>query len=185
MGRILDGIADYVVSIFIYIGIGFGFAMRSTDPAFYWFLILAAAVSNALHSAILDYHRNKYMDYALNRESTLGTNLQAFRKKYKELRYRKGHTAEKIILWIYIKYSNLQLKMSRSNIETNYQLYDKEYFLRRHKPIMHLWTYIGPTTELSFLIICAFIGRLDIFLWGMVTVANIYVLLLLLIQKKY
>jgi hypothetical protein len=49
--------------------------------------------------------------------------------------------------------------------------------------MIHLWTYIGPTTELTFMIICALINRWDIFLWGMVTVGNIYTLALYIMQK--
>ena len=49
--------------------------------------------------------------------------------------------------------------------------------------MIHLWTYIGPTTELTFMIVCAFINRWDLFLWGMVTVANIYTLILYILQK--
>ena len=50
--------------------------------------------------------------------------------------------------------------------------------------MIHLWTYIGPTTELTFMIICAFINRWDIFLWGMVTVGNIYALFLYIMQRS-
>ena len=36
IGRILDGFADYIVSIFVYIGIGLGFALNSSDPILYF-----------------------------------------------------------------------------------------------------------------------------------------------------
>lgn len=184
IGRILDGFADYIVSIFVYLGIGFGFALNSSEPLFYWIIILLAALSNAAHSIILDYYRNRFLDYALNRESLLGDNLKSFYDELENLKSRKGNLFEKIVIWTYIKYSNVQLKMASSSVESEYKKYDRDDFLKKHKLIMHLWTYVGPTSELTFLIICSFLGRLDIYLWGLATVANIYVISLYLIQRR-
>lgn len=185
IGRILDGFADYIVAIFVYLGIGFGFASNSSDPLIYWILIFFVALSNAVHSAILDYYRNRYLDYALNRKSMLGEDLKLYYDRLKIIKYKKGYLFEKVLIWIYIKYSNIQLKMTSSNVESEYKVYDRDYFIKKNKPIIHLWTYVGPTTELTFLIICSFLGRLDIYLWGMVIIANIYVITLYLLQKKY
>ena len=49
---------------------------------------------------------------------------------------------------------------------------------------MHLWTYIGPTSELTFIIITALINRLDIYIIGMITVVNLYALILYLVQIR-
>ncbi|MCK5087507.1 MAG: CDP-alcohol phosphatidyltransferase family protein [Melioribacteraceae bacterium] len=181
-GRILDGVSDYLVSVAIYLGIGFGFAMQSDDPLFYWLLTIAAGLSNAVHSITLDFYRNRFLDYALNRESILGDNLKEFEEEYQNYNAEKKFF-KKLLIWFYLQYSKLQLKLSSSSIETEKKKYDIDDFYKKHKTILHFWTYVGPTSELTFLIITSLFFRLDIYLWGIVVAANIYVVLLYLIQR--
>jgi len=183
-GRILDGVSDYFVSTAIYLGIGFGFASNSNDPLFYWGLVILAGITNAVHAITLDYYRNRFLDYALNRESLLGDNLKEFEEELERESESGGNYFQRLITWLYLKYSKLQLKLSQSSIETETKKYDSDDFYKKHKTIIHFWTYIGPTSELTFLIICSFLNRLDIYLFGMVTVLNIYTLILYLIQRR-
>jgi len=182
-GRILDGVSDYLVSVTIYLGIGFGFVMQSDDPMFYLLLTITAGISNAIHAITLDFYRNRFLDYALNRESILGDNLKEFEEEYQNYNSEKKFV-KKMLIWFYLQYSKLQLKLSSSSIETEKKKYDRDDFYKKHKTILHFWTYVGPTSELTFLIITSLFFRLDIYLWGLVVVANIYVILLYLIQRR-
>ncbi len=184
IGRILDGFGDYIVSTAAYLGIGFGFATHSDNPLFWWAMTVAAGASNAIHSSILDYYRNRFLDYALNRKSMLGDDLKFFRQEYDRLLTEKGKTFDKAMLWIYFKYSAIQLKFSSSSIESETKKYETSDFYKKNKLIIHLWTYLGPTTEISFLIICAFINRIDIYLIGLVTVGNILTILFYIFQRN-
>ncbi|MCB0744747.1 MAG: CDP-alcohol phosphatidyltransferase family protein, partial [Ignavibacteriae bacterium] len=183
-GRILDGVADYFVTISVYLGIGFGFANDSNNPLFYWVLLVLAGASNIVHAIALDYYRNRFLDYATNRESLLGDDLKEFEDEYKTLRAHGGNYFQLFILWIYLKYSNLQLKASKNSSETIQKKYDSKDFYKKNKTIMHLWTYIGPTSELTFIIFTALINRLDIYLIGMITFVNIYAIILFFVQHK-
>ena len=183
-GRILDGVSDYFVSTAVYLGIVVGFASNSNDPLFYWGLVILAGITNAVHSITLDYYRNRFLDYTLNRESLLGDNLKEFEAKLKNEKNSGGNYFQRLIIWLYLKYSKLQLKLSQSSIETETKKYDSDDFYKKHKRIIHFWTYLGPTSELTFLIICSYINRLDIYLYGMVTVLNVYALVLYLIQRR-
>ncbi len=184
IGRILDGFGDYIVSIAAYLGIGFGFANHSNDPLFWWGMIIAAGASNAIHSSMLDYYRNRFLDYALNRKSMLGDDLKFLREEYNRLLTQKGKKFDKVMLWIYFKYSAVQLKFSSSTIESETKKYNSADFYNKNKLIIHLWTYLGPTTEISLLILCAFINRIDIYLIGLITVGNILAGLFYLIQRN-
>ena len=110
--------------------------------------------------------------------------MKALVIEYKRIRNLKGREFERFLMWLYIKYSNLQLKFTSGYAKPGYRVFDRATFIRKNKLIVHLWTYVGPTTELSFLILCAFIGRLDLYLYGIVVGANIYVILIYLIQTS-
>ncbi len=184
VGRILDGVADYFVTVTVYLGIGFGFASNSESPLFYWLLLILAGASNIIHAVALDYYRNRFIDYATNRDSLLGDNLDEFKEEYARLKKESGNIFSKSILWIYLKYSNLQLKFSKSEQQTKIKKYKTTDFYKKNKIIMHLWTYIGPTTELTFIILAALFNRFDLFIYIMISVVNIYALVLFIVQAK-
>ena len=183
-GRILDGVSDYFVSTAIYLGIGFGFASQSDDPVFYWGLVILAGLSNAGHAITLDYYRNRFLDYALDRDPLLGDNLKEYEEELQKEKEKGGNYFQRFIIWLYLKYSTLQLSLSQSSIETETKKYDTEDFYKKHKTIIHLWSYIGPSSELSFLIICSYFNRLDICLYGLVTVLNVYAIILYFFQRR-
>jgi phosphatidylglycerophosphate synthase len=183
-GRIVDGTADYIVAVTSYLAIGVGYASNAEDPIFYWILVVLAGFSNALHSFALDYYRNQFLDYALDRKSILGEELEQFETEYHRLIGLKKWSLDLFLIWIYLKYSRIQIKMSSKQVDNQERIYDPKDYYDKNKRMIHLWTYIGPTTELTFMIICAFINRWDIFLLGMVSVGNIYTLILFLVQKS-
>jgi len=184
VGRILDGVADYFVTIAVYLGIGFGFASNSDNPLLYWALLALAGASNIIHAIALDYYRNRFMDYTLNRASLLGDDLQEFENEFNRIKTRGGSYFQYAILWIYLKYSKIQIKFSKSSVDSETKKYDAKDFYKKNKKIMHLWTYIGPTTELTLIIIAALINRLDIYIIAMISVVNLYALVIFILQNK-
>ena len=183
-GRIVDGFADYIVAITSYLAIGVGYASNTNDPFFYWTLTVLAGFSNALHSFALDYYRNQFLDYALDRKSILGEDLEQFETEYKRFITVKKWSLDRLLIWIYLRYSRIQISLSSKQDQSQTRIYDPKDYYNKNKRMIHLWTYIGPTTELTFMIVCAFINRWDIFLWGMVTLGTIYTLILYIIQKS-
>lgn len=184
IGRILDGVADYIVTITAYLGIGFGFASSSINPLSSWLLLILAGVSNIIHAIAVDYYRNRFLDYALNRESFLGDDLKEFEIEYNNLRKMGGNYFQRAILWIYLNYSKLQISISKSSTSVRIKQFDADDYYKKNRKILHLWTYIGPTTELTLLIISALINRLDLFIITMITVANIYAITLYIVQLR-
>ena len=179
-GRIIDGFSDYIVTIVAYIGIGIGFSLQTGDPVFAWTLTAAAGISNAVHAISLDYYRNQFMDNTLGRESTLGENLERFREEYQQRKSENGSLFETVLIYLYLKYSALQIRFAPDNIVR----FDSGEYYAGNKRILHFWTYLGPTTELSFMIICALFNRLDIYLWGILLAGNLYLLILYIWQQR-
>jgi phosphatidylglycerophosphate synthase len=184
LGRILDGLADYVVSLAAYVGIGIGYAGASDEPLFMWVLTAVAGFSNAAQSGLLDFYRNRFLDATGVRTSVLVDEQQAFREEYAAMRLRKGKTLEKFLIGSYLLYSRVQNRLTggRGTI-TNVLSSDPAEYVRANRILMHCWTYLGPTTQWTLLIVCSFFGRLDIYLWGIAGAGNILALIMLLAQR--
>lgn len=183
-GRIIDGVADYIATIAAYLGIGIGFASLTDDPLYYWGLTVAAGASSAVLSILLDYYRNRFLDVVLERESVLETELKEFTEEYERIKEMKGKYFDKALLRVYLKYSNFQVKMTKGKEETKKINVDRDLFYKKNKSLIHLWTYVGPTTQLTFMIFCALIYKIDIYLYGMITIFPVYALVIFLMQNS-
>ena len=183
-GRIVDGFADYIVAVLTYLCIGFGFAGNSDNPLFWWILTVLAGFSNALHSVAVDYYRNQFMDYALDRDSLLDEDLKKYKAEYKRLVSENIRSYDRLIIWFYLKYSALQIKFSSDAEDKTMVRYDAKDYYKKNKRILHLWTYIGPSTDLTVVILSALFNRWDLFMIWMVGISNVYALILYICQNR-
>ena len=187
IGRILDGVADYVVSVALYFGIGFGYANNSSNPFLIWLLTAAAGISNAIQSGLLDYYRTRYLDYVLNRVSILDEGLKVFEDEFERLKKIKGRYFDKVIIWIYLQYSAIQQKVTNPKPEQEKikAHINAEEYSKKNRLLIRLWTLLGPTTQWTFLIITSFLNRIDIYLLGIFVVGNILAIIIYFFQSKF
>ena len=184
LGRIIDGFGDYIAGVSVYIAIGIGFANHTSNPLFYWLLTIAAGMSNTAQSMALDYYRNRYLDYAFDRDLLLGENLHVYHHEFEELKKESGHWISKGLFKIYFWYCALQFSFSSKSSKTEPVKYDRNDFLKKNKTIIRFWTFLGPTTQWTFFITAALFNRIDVYLWGLTVVLNICLLGIMIIQKR-
>lgn len=186
VGRILDGIADYVVSFAAYFGIAFGFANSSSNPLLWWIITAGAGFSNALQSGLLDFYRTRYLDYTIKRVSVLDDGIKFFEEEYERLKNVKRNYFDKVVIWIYLWYSKVQQKVTnpKSNHESINHNISAEEYSRKNLLLIRLWTFLGPTTQWTFLIITSVLNRLDIYLLGILIVGNVLAVILYLFQYR-
>jgi hypothetical protein len=185
MGRILDGAADYLVSIAAYLGIGIGFASESSSPVVNWVLTIAAGVSNAVQSGLLDFYRNRFLDYQLHRVSVLDDDLEEFRREYQQVRQQGNRLGDRIILWLYLQYSSIQrLAVSRAQERARPKKVLGEEYVRENRILMRLWTFLGPTTQVTLLIGACLFNCIGLYLWVIVLGGNVLSLVLKYFQNR-
>jgi hypothetical protein len=185
IGRILDGAADYIVTVAFYTGIGVGYASHSASPGIAWGLTVAAGLSNAIHSGLVDFYRNRFLDHLLNRTSILGDDLEEFRQEYQTLRKEKRRRGEQFILWLYLQYMTVQrIAVSRKSESMQGAKIPGDLYVKANKGLMRWWTFLGPTTELSLLILGCLLGRIEFFLWAIVVCGNVLAMTLKVLQDR-
>jgi len=185
IGRILDGAADYLVSIVAYLGIGIGYANSSASPPVIWALTIAAGLSNAVQAGLLDFFRTRFLDYKLERVSVLDDDLEQFRREYHASKGRRGQISERIILWLYLQYSSIQrLAVTRIDERARPTTVSGADYVRANKTIMRFWTFLGPTTQVTMLILACFFNVMIIYLWFIVIFGNLTAFTLKMIQNQ-
>ena len=185
IGRILDGAADYLVSIAAYLGIGIGYANSSSSPPVIWALTIAAGLSNAIQAGMLDFYRNRFLDYKLHRISVLDDDLDQFRAEYQALKIQPGRTVERIILWLYLQYSSIQrLAITRIDVRARPTTVSGADYVLANTALMRFWTFLGPTTQVTMLILACCFNVIILYLWFIVIFGNMIAFTLKMIQNQ-
>jgi hypothetical protein len=184
IGRIIDGIADYIAVVSVFIGVGIGFAAKSGNPAFWWIMLALAGLSNIIHSVLVDYYRNSFLDYVLERKNMFDEDLEDYKKEYEAIKDDKSKRLTKIIIRIYIKYMKFQGSITAKKKDVKlFKTTPQEYF-QKNKTAIRIWVLLGPTSQITAMIICTMLMRVDIFCWIMVVGFNAIAILAWALQKR-
>lgn len=178
VGRIVDGLIDYITGVSTFIGIGIAFSSHETFW-YAWVLTGFAALSRAFHNMYYDYYRNEYLGYVHNKANDMETEIVEYESEEKALKRMKGKYIAKFLISIYLKYIKTQKGLTKS---LALKVTPEEY-MKGNKVLLRLWSWIGSTSHLTFLIISALLNRIDFYLYGTVIFGNLYFLIMLILQK--
>ena len=183
VGRIIDGVSDYIVGTSIYIGMGIGFGKGLINVKFlpfsYWWFIIIAAFSHIIHAMLVDYYRSEFMAHGLGKQTSTWEEKKKFTDELNAIKHQKGKLFEKVLIVVYLGYSRLQL----FKIDDQ-EVYDRQTYYNYNKLLIKLWFWIGPTASAFIIIISAFLFRPIIFFAFTIGLANIYMIILWIIQVK-
>ena len=183
VGRIIDGVADYLVGISVYVGMGIGFekGLINLDflPINHWWIMVIAAVSHIFHAVIVDYYRVEFMAHGLGKSTSTWEEKKKFTAELNKIKHLRGKLLEKILIAVYLGYSHLQLFKMNEKEE-----YNKKAYYHSNKLLIRLWFWIGPTAGAFIIIISAVLFRPIIFFIYTIGLANIYMIILWIIQVK-
>jgi phosphatidylglycerophosphate synthase len=184
VGRIIDGVADYSVGVAVFIGYGLGLANAGYQVPFslsisHWTLLAISAVSWIFHSMIVDYYRVEFMAHGLGMIKSTWEAKKHFKEELQTIKHEKGKLLDKVMIALYLGYSHLQLfRLGKQEV------YDQKTYYEKNKVLIHLWFWIGPTAQAFVMILSAILFRPIIFFGYMIIIANIWMIVLWIIQAK-
>jgi hypothetical protein len=200
VGRIVDGFIDYVVSTVVYIGIGVGLTglqakgilnlqgnVFDINPyAYIWLVTAIGGFSSALQAIMLDFFRNKFLEYVYSKFSSLEEEIKEFEEERIRINkpgVKKG-VLDNLLIYIYLKYTRFQISLqAKKNNELPKDAPDSQVYYRKNRLLIHLWSYIGSTTHLTLCIICALLNNMELFLLICILPLNFLMLSLYFIQR--
>ena len=185
LGRILDGVGDYVVSIAVYVGLAVGL-----DPGpgrrTAWLLLLAAAgLSNIVHSAALDYYRFRFIERAKGEKHDVEAEYREFRAELDKLKGTSRERLRRSIIRIYVNYLSLQMKLTPARAASRpLSAADRDAFYRTNKAVMRGWTFLGSGTFGILMVVTTLVGRFDLYLWARIVAGNLLAAVLFAAQSR-
>ena len=183
VGRIVDGFADYIVGISVYVGLAIGFSKGIVSIDFWPYhptiLLWIAAASHIFHAMIVDYYRVEFMSHGLGKVTSVWDERKIFLDEMDRIKHMPGKWLDKILIAVYLGYSRLQI--FRLNEKEHY---NKKAYYNSNKLLILLWFWIGPTAHVFVLIIAAILFRPVVYFAFTIGLANLYMLVLWIIQVK-
>jgi phosphatidylglycerophosphate synthase len=201
IGRIVDGFIDYVVSSVVYAGIACGLTrlqlnsdlilsgnIFNLNPYVYiWMLSLLAGLSSAFQAVMLDFYRNKYLEYAYGKFNSLEEEIKEFEEEKIRINQPGAERGflDNLLITVYLKYTRLQLEIQKKRKKLlPGQIPDPGIYYSKNKVLIHFWSYIGSTTHLTICLICASANKIEFFLLICILPLNLVMLVLYLIQNR-
>jgi phosphatidylglycerophosphate synthase len=148
-GAILDGIGDYVVGVALAIGASH-YLVEVFGSRWYWLLGLAGTASAALHAALFDHAKTRYIAHA-GRGYRERDDLDRVRVDRGRARL-EGRWLDAFLLWLYERYS-----LAQEAALATPPARDPEAWRRANHGRMRAWTFLGTGTHfcLAYLLIAA------------------------------
>jgi hypothetical protein len=178
MGRVLDGVVDYITGIAIFVGIGIGLAANGHNL---WWLVIAAGLSSAVHAVFFDYYQNEFMSAVRAERNFLDREVERFHGEIVRMKEERRDGLKVFFLNIYVRYLAFQNKASTKRQSVNV---DPETYRTENRTMIRLWSFLGPTTNRTVLIVCAVLGMVQEYLWAVITLGNIWFLLTFILQRR-
>jgi phosphatidylglycerophosphate synthase len=178
LGRVVDGLVDYISSIAIFLGIGIGLEKTGTGS---WEMIVSAGLSSALHAAVFDYYQSEYIAGVRGERNFLHREMEKFIGEIVRMERERKDGIKVFFLQVYLNYLKLQKSLSTKHHEF---LLDPQLSPAKNALIIRLWSFLGPTTNRTVLICCAVVGNVPLYLWLAATVGNVWLLICFFLQKK-
>lgn len=176
LGRIVDGIVDWVSSVAIFFGLGMGMSAYFNNPL-YWLLAIAAGVISGYHAMVFDKRQQEYIATVRGERNFIDRESE---KVDAELQ-KSSNPVRKLFLSAYKWYMNVQDGAQR---EEETRQYPAEQYQKFNKSIMRWWTWLGPTTNRSLLMVAGVLALPDWFCWFVVIPMNLYLLFMFAWQKN-
>ncbi|MBI3194112.1 MAG: CDP-alcohol phosphatidyltransferase family protein [Ignavibacteriae bacterium] len=174
LGRLVDGIADYISSVAIFLGIGYGLETVGNPQ---WWFVIAAGISSALHAIKFDEVQCAYIANAKGVHNIPESEMI----KYFQLMVAEQSWLKRSVIGLYISYLKFQSKTSNRKPQTTNP--EPRIVNQQTKRMVRLWGWLGPTTNRTLLIVSVLLGNLELFPYGVVVAGNCY-MIYLMIRKQ-
>jgi phosphatidylglycerophosphate synthase len=176
LGRLVDGVVDWAVSIAIFAGTAIGW-QRVTGDSATWFLVVAGGVTSALHSFYFDMYQQQFISVVRGQKNFIDAEVE---KISAELRH-PGNPVRALVLRIYWKYLHTQQQTRPPELRVHYPA---EKYRAANRKVIRFWTILGPTTNRSLLIIAGLVNNLNVFFWPVITLGNLLFIIALAWQRR-
>ena len=174
-GYILDGLAGYIGTAAIVLGLGQAVAQRWDQPILGWGLALAAGVSLAWWCSVVDGLRLEWDRRVHGVRQDRAAELKQLVDAAERWRSEGSHPAERFLVGTYVVYVRLWSGRSKGDrVEAPEDEIPAAAWAESHRPVLRLAVAAGPTMQLTVIIAALLLGTPETVLGAVVILGNLW-----------
>jgi phosphatidylglycerophosphate synthase len=183
-GYIVDGTIDYLASIAIFAGIARNLAVQRPNEHNWWLITALAGACYAWQCMIVDRKRLEW-DHRVYGKRRDPAQIERYFVAHLELyRQQGGHPLDRFLIRTYLLYSRVCARLVPGQAEEHHEPHSgAELWASYHRPVLRLALWMGPSTQMSLIMLAGALNRLDLYLWGVLLVGNLHAVLVVLAQR--
>ncbi len=181
LGRLVDGVVDWAISVAIFVGCGIGMT-TATGDARMWYLASVGGITSAVHAFFFDLYQQQFIATIRGERNFVDREIDKISVELTKLNGDSALSVRRAFLLLYLRYLRAQQRSRPAETE---QSYPPELYRSMNKTLMRFWTLLGPTTNRSLLIVAGLLNQLvSVFFWPVITVGNALLIVALIWQGR-
>ena len=194
LGRIFDGLADYINAFGAHLGLllfvyhtNLSLFGRPAEGLIPFLVVAAAGASMILHAALFDFHKGRFQNMTgiCKPETDSPADVEA------DLR-QATHLVDRVLLWGYWRYCRFQATLNDGKpAPTRHAAGSPESreLSRAYELNVRLWSFLGPTTHMAGICLAAAVATVNPYalwwyLWSVMVPGNIAVVALIVRTRQ-
>lgn len=181
LGRLVDGIYDWLSSATIFVALGIGLT-RLTGDSTIWYLVIVGGFTSALHSVLFDGYQQEFISNVRAEKNFLNREIEKIEAELQALQLTHRGALRRMILRVYLRYMAIQ---QRSQFKSKgRQQFPPHLYMEKSKGVMRWWSFLGPTTNRSLLMAAGLLQQPTLFFWTVITAGNLWLIVALIWQRR-
>lgn len=177
LGRILDGMSDYIVGVASGVTIAIHLSTRS-GPSGLWLAVFGLG-SVVLQGTLFDYFKNRYLTRS-NAAYREGDDLEETLAEIE----RAGSLPVKVLYHVYATFLRVQRAAGGGRRGEPRTAEGAAAYAVRLAPIARGWAWLGPSTHAALMTAFVFAGQMPAYIWVRLTLGNVIMIGLYLEQHR-
>ncbi len=163
-GYLFDGLVDYTTSTAVLVGMLHGLSVYTGRPMLVWLVGVPASLSYAWWCAMVDRFRNEWLDKVYGRRRDPQVELAEMREEIAKAP-AGSHRWDRVLIWAYGVYVKLWYSAILPDPHGPGAGVPLEAWRRARKPILQAAIILGPTMQLSLMMLAGATNHVDWYFW--------------------
>lgn len=175
-GEQIDMFVDLMANLAFFSGLYIGLG-RAFPETYYSIYLALCLISIFIHTTLYNFYKRQFFFYRQGNIDGHKRELDSARRRLTQLSDKKGYPFERILLYLFIKFNQLQ------SIGQKKICFKPEDYLRYNKSLLPLWAVISGSTHLTVLSFSLILGEISLYFIFALLIANTWMLLTYIVQR--
>jgi phosphatidylglycerophosphate synthase len=174
-GYIVDGSIDYLASVAVFVGMAHHLTLQRPGEHNWYVIATAAGLSYAWQCALLDRKRHEWSHRIYDKRRDTAAEIDFFKEHLLRYRAEGSHRFDRFLIWVYLTYMGVWTRLTPQNED---QLPVEKgpspaFWAESNRPVLRLALLLGPTFQMTLIMVSATLKSLHIYLFGALTLGNL------------